>query len=214
MKKKMKASELKYLAMLAMFLDHYAVILVEESSFTYVLFRSIGRIAFPIFAFFIVEGFKKTKNLKAYLFNLFILGLLSEVPFNLMVGEKFFEPNYQNVYFTLFLGLCMLTCLDKSPENKGIDLLIIVGFSYLSYILRTDYSIFVPVYMALIFGLDQRLDKFVSAGLLFITTPWALVGIYLVLYAYNGERGKQDKLFNYLFYPLHILVLYLISVFL
>ena len=51
---------LKIIAFLTMIVDHTGVIFYPNSQ----IFRIIGRISFPIFCFFIVEGFSHTKNIK------------------------------------------------------------------------------------------------------------------------------------------------------
>ena len=213
MKISIKESSLKYLAMASMFLDHFAHSLLLETSFTYIVFRNLGRLAFPIFAFFIVEGFKNTNNLKKYFFRLVLFAFLSEIPFNLMVNSSIFYPDHQNVYFTLALGLAMLAFLDHYGKKTYIRYLIIGFFGFLAVLLKSDYSLTGIIYIALIYLLDYRVDKLVTTSLLFITTPLAIVGIFLSLYGYNGQRGRQNKAFNYIFYPLHLLVIYLFSLF-
>ena len=86
------SATLHLIAMGAMLLDHiWAVGLVDSD-----LFTCIGRIAFPIFAFLLAEGFRRTKNRKRYAMRLFLFALISEVPFNLMVSGSVFFPFHQN----------------------------------------------------------------------------------------------------------------------
>ena len=124
--------KLKIIALTAMFIDHFAAVLLEnylnwvtpdtvayqawiqENPYVnylwdlYYVMRLIGRFGFPIFAFLIVEGFQHTHSVKKYAINLGVFALLSELPFNLGFSSKLLCPKYQNVYFTLFLGLMSL----------------------------------------------------------------------------------------------------------
>ena len=81
--------------------------------------RLIGRIAFPIFCFLLVEGFLHTKNLKRYLLRLGLFALISEIPFDLSLFGTLFEATYQNVFWTLLFGLLVLTCLRFVEERTG-----------------------------------------------------------------------------------------------
>jgi len=76
-------------------------------------FSIIGRIAFPIFMFFLIEGFFKTRSRKKYLASLLIFGLISEVPFDMFVSRTFFEPNWNNMMFTLSLCLATIWLIDS-----------------------------------------------------------------------------------------------------
>ena len=115
----LNGAQLKYLAFLSMLIDHVNNALVTPylkgegpllklSS----LFSIIGRIAFPIFVFFIVEGFFKTRNRKKYLAQLLIFGCLSEVPFDMFTSRTYFNPYWNNIFFTLALCLISIWLID------------------------------------------------------------------------------------------------------
>ena len=111
-------AQLKYIAFLSMLIDHVNKALI----YPYLngglllkisdLFDVLGRIAFPLFAFFIVEGFFKTRSRKKYLLNLLIFGVISEVPFDMFTTRTFFNPRYNNVLFALALSLVTIWIID------------------------------------------------------------------------------------------------------
>ena len=111
--------QLKYIAFLSMFMDHVNKALIYpflsgEGILQYIsdAFEILGRIAFPLFAFFLVEGFFKTGNRKKYLFSLVFFGIISEIPFDMFQSSVFFEPNSNNVMFTLALMLITIWIID------------------------------------------------------------------------------------------------------
>ena len=138
-------STLKIVAMVAMLIDHIGGVVISrmlmstglnalDSTNTdavmewvsvnsdvygaYVLCRMIGRIAFPIFCFLLVEGFIHTSDVKKYAIRLGAFALLSEVPFDLAFQSKILEFAYQNVFFTLFIGFVTLIAYKKVEERE------------------------------------------------------------------------------------------------
>ena len=114
----LSGSTLKLIAVISMFIDHAAHILMNSFDFmgvkiygnytVYYVLRLVGRLAFPIFCFLIVEGFLHTRNVKKYCMRLAIFAVISEIPFNLMLSGKLIDLNHQNVYFTLLFGVIAL----------------------------------------------------------------------------------------------------------
>ena len=119
-KKGLSGSTLKLIAIITMFIDHIGAVIVERmlyvtgntGSFTYeqmqnldTILRSIGRIGFPLFCFLLVEGFLHTRNLGKYALRLLVFAVVSELPFNLAFAGQLFFAGYQNVFFTLLIGL-------------------------------------------------------------------------------------------------------------
>ena len=109
----LNGTALKALAMLLMFLDHACWTI----AFDHQWMTSVGRLAFPIFAFLVTEGYRHTANFKDYLRRMFLFALVSEIPFNLMTGGALVNPFHQNVMFTFCLALLLLRLLDMAWER-------------------------------------------------------------------------------------------------
>lgn len=107
------ANKLKFMALFFMLVDHmWATVIPGNQWMTFV-----GRLAFPIFAFQLTEGFRYTSDLKKYKIRLLIFALISEIPFDLMTEGLFFYPFHQNVMFTLLLGLIMLEYFKNTMDR-------------------------------------------------------------------------------------------------
>lgn len=216
-------AQLKYIAFLSMLMDHVNKALIYpllsgEGILQYIsdAFEILGRIAFPLFAFFLVVGFFKTGNRKKYLFSLVFFGIISEIPFDMFQSSVFFEPNSNNVMFTLALMLITIWIIDvlkvklqKLPKYIWylVSVVIVGIMCIISMITGMDYE-----YHAIMIGYFFYIfyDKLVFAiffGYLSIFKEfWSLLGFGLIL-TYNGKRGKQSKMLNYCFYPVHLLIL-------
>lgn len=217
-----------------MILDHTAAVWIEQSewlpgtawSFCGTAMRLAGRVAFPLFAFMIAEGAVHTKNWKKYAFRLLILAILSEIPFNLAAGGAFFYPEDQNTVFTLLLGLLAIEagnmlCGWLSHGEKflsGYERYIRAAagmiFALAAYLLRTDYDflgVMLIVFMYLLRS-ESRLRTAVCITILICMymnfyAVTACVAIFLIN-RYNGEKGSGDGKFFYVFYPLHLLIIW------
>lgn len=214
-------AQLKYLAFISMLIDHVnnAIVtpMLDGGGFLLYLsniFSILGRIAFPIFIFFIVEGFFKTSNRKKYLITLLIFGVISEVPFDMFTSKTFFDPHWNNMMFTLALCLITIWIIDSIKnklDNKvlwyviSIIIVILFGFLAMQLSLDYDYHAIVVAYLFYIFY-----DKpILGAGLGYLSIIkelYSFLGFGMTL-TYNGERGRQYKWLNYFFYPVHILIL-------
>ena len=153
---------LKMIALFCMTLDHFAVMifdswmkLYDKTSIEYAListpmiaFRLIGRMAFPIFCFFIVEGLFHTRSVFKYSLRLLLLAFISEVPFDMVLKHTFWDIHYQNVFWTLFLGLITIYAVDgilKKIRSVKALRYILAGLTavsgiYLAEFLGTDYG--------------------------------------------------------------------------
>lgn len=223
-------AQLKYIAFLSMLIDHVNKALIYpflsgEGILQRIsdVFDILGRIAFPLFAFFLVEGFFKTGNRKKYLASLLIFGIISEIPFDMALSGVFFEPNSNNIMFTLALMLITIWIIDtlklkmqKIPKYIWYFLSsVIVGIMcIISMVTGLDYE-----YHAIMIGYlfyifyNKRVFAIFLGYLAIFKEVWSLLGFSLIL-TYNGKRGKQNKLFNYCFYPGHLLILGILRIFL
>ena len=125
---------LKIIACISMVLDHIKYAVPELRNFVTINF---GRIAFPLFAFMVVEGYVHTKNLKKYYTRLIIFALISQIPFMLfrtLVGEW----KMLNIMVTLLLGLSAITVYNK-VEKKSLSIPICVAIILLGELVRVDY---------------------------------------------------------------------------
>lgn len=142
------AAVLKWIAVVTMVIDHFAVAVYWQMAGSdydvYFVLRKVGRIAFPIYCFLLVEGFYHTKNVAKYLRNCFLFALLSEIPFDMAIFGQVFYPQGQNVYFTLCIGLGALIILDQyraryEAKYVLLKLLVIVLAAYVGEVLDVDY---------------------------------------------------------------------------
>lgn len=115
-----------------------------------IVMRLIGRIAFPIFCFLLVQGFLHTRNVTKYAIRLALFAAISEVPFDLAFKNRILEFSYQNVFFTLLIGLLTLIGfktlkqkVDSSQENKPwLPVLAVLGaFAIGGYIAFSMHSL-------------------------------------------------------------------------
>ena len=132
----LSASALKYLALLAMTADHIAVICRPVPGF-----RTFGDLAFPLFAFLLVEGFFHTSNRKKYALRLGIFALVSEVPFDLAFRSSILEFTYQNVMVTLFIGFLTIWAMEVLRRKNPAWMAVAAGLGVLTgYLARSDYG--------------------------------------------------------------------------
>lgn len=247
---------LKIIAITTMLIDHIGAMFLTGDLLWYAITRSIGRLAFPIFAFLIVEGFYHTSNVKNYLKRLGIFAIISEIPFDLAFysnnyGTDFIKDmklafsgndlaftdvflknllSHQNIFFTLFLGLMaiyFMSMVEKKYSKQVfisnvLDGLITIGFCAAAVFLHTDYDmrgilLIVAFYLFRGSKLLTTISLLIVAGVLFrdqngqitiqILSAFAMIPIAF----YKGAKGKSLKYFFYVFYPAHLLLLYIID---
>ena len=265
------AAMLKKIAIITMFIDHLTLTCLEvarNAEHERIMYtfrggelldrigRGIGRLAFPVFCFLIVEGFIYTRNRWNYLIRLLIFAAIAHVPFNLM-AFPYSERRHTDTIFTLAAGYVLIWCITELsrllPEknrpvpaavrsrgggpDKGagtapvklpaqIDYLAVrailflapsavltYGICRLSKWAGCDYSYGGVLCILILYLFYRARDFSLVAAWMWLTyynnnELLALTGFYLIR-CYNGKRGKQNKYFFYIFYPGHLLLLYL-----
>lgn len=222
---------LKLIAIISMLIDHVNKALIypnlssNDGALTVLsnLFDIIGRIAFPLFCFLLVEGYFKTRSRKKYLFHLLLFGVISEVPFDMFTTASFFNMNWNNVMFTLTLALITIWMIDSLKVKMQnlpkalwyfVSVIIVLVMCIAAMYLSLDYehhAILIGYFFYLFHDTPILSIPFGYASM--YTQPWALLGFGLTL-TYNGERGKQNKMLNYWFYPVHLLILGILRLYL
>ena len=221
-KKGITANTLKWIAIITMFIDHIGAAIFERglvrdgASQLYkldVMLRLIGRVAFPIFCFLLVEGFLHTHNVKKYAINLALFSIISEYPFDLAFKGGFtFE--YQNVFLTLFFGLLTIIGVHWIEQKewkykKPYILLVGVIGACVAELCNTDYGAIGVILIFILYITHKNRNKQCLFGAICFIWEITSVFSFLLIYFYNGVRKKGiNKYFFYLFYPLHLLVLY------
>lgn len=194
-----------------MALDHTGAVLYPSQ----IWLRCLGRIAFPIFCFLIVEGFFHTHDVRRYMGRIGVFALISEIPYDLAFRGVPLEYAHQNVFFTLLIGIGMMVLLERNREwpVKAVILLLAM---WLAVLIRSDYNFrgILLIFVFYIFHESRWLA--VTAGGLWNFLYQGVIQKYgvlsvLPLALYNGERGRKMKYFFYIFYPAHLLLLYGIS---
>lgn len=226
--KLLSGAQLKYIAFMSMLIDHVNKALVYPNLNGGILlvisdiFDVLGRIAFPIFMFLLIEGYFRSTNRWKYLGMLLLFGLISEIPYDMFASVSYFEPNWNNIMFTLALVLAIVWSIDTLKEKMGIRWrklwyfisVVIVGAGCLvSMNLGLDYEYHAVLigYFLYIFH-EKPVWAIPFCYLSIYKEPWALLGFGLSL-TYNGERGRQNKIVNYLFYPVHLFILGMIRIY-
>ncbi len=200
---------LKLLAAATMVVDHVGVVFFPQTLWI----RWIGRLAFPLYAFFLAEGMKYTKSRENYFSRLILLGLISEIFFDALFGYRW---ERQNVLWTLALGGLSIVAVEKSYTQP---LWIFAAFlpALLAQICGTDYGAFGVCLCVWYYQVgDRRLLCAVGQVLLCLSMGYRMevLGVVstLLLCFYDSKKpGKNSKLF-YLVYPLHMGILWIISV--
>ena len=217
-------NQLKIIAMISMLIDHLGLIIFPTKA----IFRIIGRISFPIYAFLISEGCRHTKNRKKYLGIIAAMGIVFQIFFLVFMNDL-----YQGILITFSLSISLIYSIDSFIKNKSISNRLLMSLIIASILVIA--MVFPKIFGKYGFALDYRIwgvalpvlmyyTKGHTSKIIFCTAFltvmafnsydiqwWALLSIPC-LALYNGERGKAKmKYFFYIFYPLHLVIIYVIA---
>ena len=222
----LSSTALHIIAMVLMLCDHLWATVMGQ----YEWLTCIGRIAFPIFAFMVAEGYAHTSDVKKYAKRMFVFALISEIPFNLMVSTSPFYPIHQNVMWTLLMGLGAIHLLETTRKKGKWWLTAIVVAVTLAVAYLLGYITFVDYYGAgiitiVVFYVFRKRTwyNFVSqAVLLYWINTELLGGLYypvqilgmefeliqqsiavlalIPIWLYKGRQGYTSKTLRRIFY--------------
>lgn len=208
----MTSFQLKLIAITTMLIDHIGAVLFPEI----IIFRIIGRLAFPLFAFLLTEGYRHTSNLKTYLTRLAVFALISQYPF----WQAFGYDAGLNIFFTLITGLLAIYLVE---HYQNILPVFILGL--MADLINLDYGMFGIILIFLIYYYRNEFKRltiylillyslfYIPGGL---QADYEAVHYYIQFFAlislifiklYNGREGLKLKYFFYVFYPAHLLII-------
>ena len=222
----LSSATLHILAMLLMLCDHLWATIIPGNQWL----TCIGRIAFPIFAFLIAQGYFHTRGLKRYMLRLLLFALIAEIPFNLMYSASPIYPFHQNVLWTLLMGLCLIHVNELARKRGGLwrRVLVAVGTLLLGYVagflLMVDYyGAGVLTVLVFYFFRGRKWWQFLGqfAALYYLNVE-VLGGLYfevslfgqnfeivqqelallalIPIWLYRGRQGHHSKVFRWLCY--------------
>ena len=227
---------LKYIALVTMTLDHIAAVLLPYGSPLYTALRGIGRIAFPLYCFLLVEGYLHTSNRTSYFRRLLIFAVLSEIPFDMalfhfpLVTSPASLFSHQNIFFTLAFGFLAMYLLDYHwYRNRSTGFIGLMLIGILSEVFKFDYGLSGIMVLTILFiGKKFRpgIKPIVIAicAILPLFSPDSISGICIILALpfilfYNGQKGSPlpngktfpgAKYLFYIYYPAHLFIISLI----
>lgn len=220
----LSAFELKIIAVITMTIDHIGAALLPQ----YLFLRVIGRVAFPIYCYMIVNGLFHTKNCPKYIFRLFLFAIISDTFFDLTFSNSIFYKGYQNVFFTLAIGLTVIYLVQKVRlKFKGklflistvLEIIIIISGCFLADTLKTDYSFYgvLMIYGFYVLRFNAIFSSvfqiYINVFVLGYVQSYAVAALPII-WLYNGEKGKcadKWKWLFYVYYPFHLFVIYIVK---
>lgn len=221
----MNRNYLKIIACITMLIDHIGWVLFPDI----IWFRVIGRLSFPLFAFFIAEGIFYSKDFKKYVLRLLIFAIISQIPFYLICRADGFMLN---VLFTFLIAILLIKLIEYVKYDKALIFLIIIISTISLFVLDLfqilDYGLYGVMLVLIFYFFREKKIKYLLAIILMVINlgmkillfgtdlfnliqPVASLSLILI-YFYNGNRGKYNlKYLFYIFYPAHLAILVLIK---
>lgn len=227
------ASDLKYLAIMAMFIDHAAHLFIQDGTTLYYCMRFIGRITAPVMCFFISEGYHYTRNLKKYFQRMAVFAVISHFAFAFCFNGSFIHSGRESMITTLFLSLLAVHLVNSDKIKKEFILPAIIVICWLADF--CDWGKEAVIYtLAFELARGNRKNQVIAYGITactfklfpliavtlknisYFADNWYRIGVFVpipLLLLYNGEKGggKYTKWVFYIFYPAHLLLLGVIN---
>lgn len=231
----LSSNQLKLLACVFMAIDHIGYFLLPSTSIWYAICRIIGRLAFPMFAYFIAEGCRYTRNKARYFLLIFAFAIVGELLFGVLDSMNIINNSGMTVFMTFTFGIALLYIYNMAVQYISKKDVFMSVFSCCALLVAIAFIVCVDIYgnsieygvggvlMILFCGISK--NKWIkllglTVGCLFVISylymsgyqVYMLIAVPLML-LYNGKRGqKKMKYFFYIYYPVHILVIVIIGV--
>ncbi|MCL2080988.1 MAG: conjugal transfer protein TraX [Oscillospiraceae bacterium] len=235
----MTSFTLKWLAVITMLIDHVGVALIPGGTPAYFVCRAVGRLAMPLFAFMIAEGYFYTKNYGKYMSRLIIFAFISEIPFDLILRGRFPSWDNQSIMVTFVVALAGLYFFDRfaAADKRFSALLALLASAFAAQLFNADYGAY-GILIVFVFyfyrGRPRLLAAWYSAAviifavlgavsempytnnvILSLLTGFALFSLIpILLYSKHRKKGYTAPVwqyFFYIFYPAHMMILYILS---
>ncbi len=251
---RLTSGQLKMIAMGTMFIDHAAAAIIFGSGLNEmsplvenigIAMRLVGRMAFPLYAFLLVQGFMWTRGWSRYVTRMSVFALISEIPFDLMVAGEIWYSRAQNVIVTLLVGLISMKMLETLEGQFGLTIRpvgrlrltedrngfggkilgitlavwVIAAAMFVAEFLRGDYGALGVLLIVALYLFRHRPAEQIVVGCLAMALIYgfgmevlfAWIAFFFIS-RYNGERGRSLGYLPYVFYPAHLLLVWLVSV--
>lgn len=222
---------MKIIAVICMLIDHIGFLFFPDQ----IEWRMIGRLAMPIFAFGIARGAMYTSSMKRYMKKILMFALISQIPFWWMeraaYGGAFFGLHF-NIGFTFLAALIIISLLKKAENEKkslGIGKFFIIGMLLVSAdLLQFDYGSYGILVVLLCYVVSYSKQSmwvlWIGYTILTYLSYLSSISMFLlqevgvlafgVIFALQGVSEKKMGRFFYIFYPVHMIVLCMIKVYL
>lgn len=234
--KKLSANALKAAALVCMTVSHLAYAFIGTDSVTGQVLQCTSRIAMPLFAFFITQGYIHTSSVKRYTLRLLACGVISQVPYSLFKYGTVLYMGELNICFTLLTGLLLIMLWDRGMPFAGFAAALVIGFAAAQFCDWRHYAVLLCLVFYIFRDNEGRRCAALAAVTLLMTAEQACGGISAgmsaaaavagslpnlavalnipLLHNYSGRLGRPlpgGKRFFYIYYPLHMLVIWLMS---
>ena len=223
MNKKLNAFHLKIIAIIAMTINHLGQNFAPKFNpiwweFTY---QFIGKLTFPIMAYLLIEGYRHTKRFKNYVLRLALFGVLAILPYHYVLIKTESIYIFNNILFTLTIGLIMLKLIDTYPKYEKYIVFISSVLTFAS-----DWNIFGILILhsfyhnksfkqLIIITISMTIIQIAFTGQLIYLATLGILMVIPLLKAYNGQKGFSNNLIKYgfyIYYPLHLKIIILLQV--